>query len=1560
MTNLHRSTCWLASKCASQLVSGSALQQVLLADEEQKFNYLLNSKLFSGGMEKCYFTGGKEPIWQHIYDIMSKYEAGHLAGHLSSEMTAAEKEEEKLLNDLIDGGESNEEVAALLAYLQKQFARECLWASLGGEAGAKVVRAAFAVIVKHAGLTFDVRGAIADLTLPEVLEGKPTPGLKNLGKKWAAASRMRTWLVEKRKEIDDMAERNKHLSTARKNTKLTSEPTSSKPKEKAGKKEKKERDSGIRVRGRRGGRGGAKKNVFEDVAEEAPPKQEEEVEPQVQEPIQIKDTEEIIEKMIAQMISKAKFLTHLIPAKHWSTDRAEDNRKEKQLLFRQSSQIQADNTEDDWKRRLQQWKSVRQSKQVIKSLEEEAHEIHLSLTTSVLVCLQSSVSIRRLRKQVESAYLRAICRTIGFNVLTSIIHEVPSSLFRQDVVGWLCSSLRGNENKLYHFSDNLQGCGHFLESAVNTAFKKLILGIVRSMAPSNEADEIKSMLEGLKWRYHGDDLTFLAEIDLFNILKGSETQTVLRNAWGKAFAPGTPLKHDLKLVRKLLELFEIVTVLCVSKIHGSSGASHAPHPPVEIKKDKLPVLERNVSAVDESSAEVLVRQAFSVIFSELDQADQNYRSANGIDWGAYLRAKRREEQRKESKKDKKGKKRSGDDDEDEDYAEEGEYEGEGDAPRRRRSGSRSRSSSRSEESDEEEGSFEEEEEKRIEPEEDEKQDDDGDDQDKIDEIAEEPSKPEKKEDAGESKKRSRKERIREMIEREERLIQECEKNLYNPEFLQRLIALLYRCVQSASDHVIIDLGYNAEYLGILLSLLKSAPPQDKMLIVRILSFALPALPVETVTNGVVEAQKRLKLAEGKVDIVQFIFGLLVDVRKRWFTENIEYQGEYTFTCELVSLLRILLGTQSYSNAMKEIVKNALEQDIKDKAGVVGQLNALAVLGGEVLGLRTGAKLLVTSQSYEDILENNVLLALKRDPHFEYATALGFTAEYKEKVSEEEKKKEKEKYKHDVRLNPDQKRDALNPVALIHSSLSKDITSLAAVELTMLPRFNLVCLDSEEPQPSNFALGENTGLMRAVFEKAIDPKTHDVRDARTLMLRSLIFKVLNAYLQDKSALELLLGDSSHDLVGRLLTTSNQIIITGDNLVSLELCEEKLFRLLKQACETRANLDDLENITATVRNNELEVLLGRDLSSLKYLILSAYNLRNVTKYYPVLHIPEPEKYLDTVPDAIKSVENKLILVPESALQNEVCADLLLASRGVITTGFDMQSFAEEYEEVNPSKTRKEPRFKKSRSPLLKGYDASPTISFKKLRHLFKLNALINVTDRAYAEIARETETQHTKEHKNVFMQKRLIDELTECGFPRDLCEKYLEENPSVGLDIIVPELARLVEERNTGKTEEKTKIKVGKGKNQREFMIPMALPPSDDEEEEEDAEDGEKEKKEGEEEDETVGMTAEELEALKEEPNSCFTCKGEKDVAAAVEAKNKSFDDLVAFDTENRVSVLITFKLTNFNFAIFYARRCLLTVLEQWPEGRIPPFANPCLLYTSPSPRDRQKSRMPSSA
>lgn len=106
----------------------------------------------------------------------------------------------------------------------------------------------------------------------------------------------------------------------------------------------------------------------------------------------------------------------------------------------------------------------------MKSLEEQKHEVHLSLTTSVLLCLQSPLPLRRLRKQVEAAYLKAICRTCGLNSLQAIIRQTPISYLRDDVLNFLGSALRSDDNKLVHYLEGLQGCGYFLEQAVKDSF----------------------------------------------------------------------------------------------------------------------------------------------------------------------------------------------------------------------------------------------------------------------------------------------------------------------------------------------------------------------------------------------------------------------------------------------------------------------------------------------------------------------------------------------------------------------------------------------------------------------------------------------------------------------------------------------------------------------------------------------------------------------------------------------------------------------------------------------------------------------------------------------------------------------------------------------------------------------------------------------------------------------------------------------------------------------------------------------------------------------------------
>jgi hypothetical protein len=63
------------------------------------------------------------------------------------------------------------------------------------------------------------------------------------------------------------------------------------------------------------------------------------------------------------------------------------------------------------------------------------------------------------------------------------------------------------------------------------------------------------------------------------------------------------------------------------------------------------------------------------------------------------------------------------------------------------------------------------------------------------------------------------------------------------------------------------------------------------------------------------------------------------------------------------------------------------------------------------------------------------------------------------------------------------------------------------------------------------------------------------------------------------------------------------------MNLELAEEKLFKLLKRSAESGINLNDLSNITVTIKRNELEVLLGKNFENLKYPIASGYNIEKI---------------------------------------------------------------------------------------------------------------------------------------------------------------------------------------------------------------------------------------------------------------------------------------------------------------------------------------------------------------
>lgn len=71
--------------------------------------------------------------------------------------------------------------------------------------------------------------------------------------------------------------------------------------------------------------------------------------------------------------------------------------------------------------------------------------------------------------------------------------------------------------------------------------------------------------------------------------------------------------------------------------------------------------------------------------------------------------------------------------------------------------------------------------------------------------------------------------MKQIIENEEKSLNDLINSLYSPAFLYRLLSLIYKCVSVELDQICLVLG-TPKYIGILFSLLKSAPPHHKVLI----------------------------------------------------------------------------------------------------------------------------------------------------------------------------------------------------------------------------------------------------------------------------------------------------------------------------------------------------------------------------------------------------------------------------------------------------------------------------------------------------------------------------------------------------------------------------------------------------------------------------------------------------------------------------------------------------------------------------------------------------------
>ena len=76
--------------------------------------------------------------------------------------------------------------------------------------------------------------------------------------------------------------------------------------------------------------------------------------------------------------------------------------------------------------------------------------------------------------------------------------------------------------------------------------------------------------------------------------------------------------------------------------------------------------------------------------------------------------------------------------------------------------------------------------------------------------------------------------IREKIEFEEEQLNDMRNTLYNPDFLYKILTILYKCLLKNNDEIVMAAG-NPKYIAIALDLLRTAPPTHRILLIKIVN-----------------------------------------------------------------------------------------------------------------------------------------------------------------------------------------------------------------------------------------------------------------------------------------------------------------------------------------------------------------------------------------------------------------------------------------------------------------------------------------------------------------------------------------------------------------------------------------------------------------------------------------------------------------------------------------------------------------------------------------------------
>ena len=129
--------------------------------------------------------------------------------------------------------------------------------------------------------------------------------------------------------------------------------------------------------------------------------------------------------------------------------------------------------------------------------------------------------------------MKGLRRSAGLNLLNFGMSKRHTQAF-MDLIQWFVTSLRANLDQVAHYTDNISGCGDSVISAISNEFFQIIKRIVLKIKISRRSNNLSQLVEALIWNYRGNDLNYLAEFNVIEVLQRGDGDRLhpIRLIWG--------------------------------------------------------------------------------------------------------------------------------------------------------------------------------------------------------------------------------------------------------------------------------------------------------------------------------------------------------------------------------------------------------------------------------------------------------------------------------------------------------------------------------------------------------------------------------------------------------------------------------------------------------------------------------------------------------------------------------------------------------------------------------------------------------------------------------------------------------------------------------------------------------------------------------------------------------------------------------------------------------------------------------------------------------------------